>query len=532
MEGKSCSRKSLKNIVERYALPINMCPESALIRLESEDLQVYSARREYLWQAAQRLEIENLVGALDYQWPCPSPTTPTVAGFSSYISVFEAMKAVKVRFQTWYSNHLLQEYLESTVYTLFGLSTRNALPPSLQYQPASQQVGPAGYLSLGDIFTEAALTKFQRRAPPFLSASVIASVNRPEKAPKLRLQSLLQTLGQTIGKSKYEKSYASDLESSLHALLGQNQQRSLSKRFTSELFADYRHECEDYATKMYEQILASINSHHNSFGERTLQHWPRMSPSLLLQHLAHDQRNELPEVWRNRIIDYGIALTALQRAGRLQHLHAVFEKSSRDTQMVTTDRSSQAIDLINELSNEGHVNWSPHEYPEYLLMEVESGIMIREVQQQIASEMRNPSIDGNAVMQLNMGEGKSTVIIPMVAAALADGSQLVLVVVAKPQSKQMAEMLISKFGSLLRRRIYYMPFSRSLQLDKSAAETMLDVLKDCRRKGGILLVQPEHILSFRLMAPECCIAGKDDVGKTLMATQDFFDANSRDIVDE
>jgi len=91
-------------------------------------------------------------------------------------------------------------------------------------------------------------------------------------------------------------------------------------------------------------------------------------------------------------------------------------------------------------------------------MEVESGIMIREVQQQIASEMREPSVSGNAVMQLNMGEGKSTVITPMVAAALADGTQLVRVVVAKPQSKQMAQMLISKFGGLLRRRIYYMPF--------------------------------------------------------------------------
>jgi hypothetical protein len=61
---------------------------------------------------------------------------------------------------------------------------------------------------------------------------------------------------------------------------------------------------------------------------------------------------------------------------------------------------------------------------------------------------------------------------------------------------------------------------------------MLDVLRDCRRHGGILLVQPEHILSFRLMAPQCCIADKDAVGKTLRATQDFFDEHSRDIVDE
>ena len=63
--------------------------------------------------------------------------------------------------------------------------------------------------------------------------------------------------------------------------------------------------------------------------------------------------------------------------------------------------------------------------------------MIREVQGEIAREMRDPQYARNAVMQLNMGEGKSSVIIPIVAAALADASRLVRVIVAKPQSKRM-----------------------------------------------------------------------------------------------
>jgi hypothetical protein len=183
---------------------------------------------------------------------------------------------------------------------------------------------------------------------------------------------------------------------------------------TAQQLEEYRRQCEAYATTMYREILASINGHPNSSAERTLQHWPRMSPSLLLQHLAHDRRDELPEVWKNRIVDYGVALTDLQQASRLSRLHAAPEKAGHDAQLVTSDGGSHAIDLLNELRNPGHVNWSPYEYPEYLLMEIESGIKIREVQQQIASEMRNPSVSGNAVMQLNMGEGKSTVVIPMV----------------------------------------------------------------------------------------------------------------------
>ena len=48
--------------------------------------------------------------------------------------------------------------------------------------------------------------------------------------------------------------------------------------------------------------------------------------------------------------------------------------------------------------------------------------MIRDVQEEIARQMRD--VAENATMQLNLGEGKSSVIVPTVAAALADGSRL------------------------------------------------------------------------------------------------------------
>ena len=71
--------------------------------------------------------------------------------------------------------------------------------------------------------------------------------------------------------------------------------------------------------------------------------------------------------------------------------------------------------MIKELQNPGHTSWSPFEHPEYLLLEVESGIMIREVQEQMTREMVEPHERKNSVMQLNMGEGKSSVIVPLVA---------------------------------------------------------------------------------------------------------------------
>jgi hypothetical protein len=46
--------------------------------------------------------------------------------------------------------------------------------------------------------------------------------------------------------------------------------------------------------------------------------------------------------------------------------------------------------------------------------------------------MRNPPEKDNVVIQLNIGEGKSFVIVPIVAAALADRIKLVWVVMTKP----------------------------------------------------------------------------------------------------
>ena len=135
-------------------------------------------------------------------------------------------------------------------------------------------------------------------------------------------------------------------------------------------------------------------------------------------------------------------------------------------------------------------------------------------------------------MQLNMGEGKSSVIVPIVAAALADDSRLVRVIVAKPQSKQIFQMLVSKMGGLLDRRVYHMPFSRALRLGEAEANAIGSIYRECTTNGGILLVHPEHILSFKLMSLECLISGKEAVGSSLLSTQEFFDASSRDIVDE
>lgn len=135
-------------------------------------------------------------------------------------------------------------------------------------------------------------------------------------------------------------------------------------------------------------------------------------------------------------------------------------------------------------------------------------------------------------MQLNMGEGKSSVIVPMLTLALADRSQLVRVIVGKPQSRQMFQMLMSKLGGLLNRRIFHLPFSRALQLTDAATKAIFEECRLCMETRGVMLVQPEHILSFKLMGLESVITGNEAIGFSMLHIQDFLDTRSRDIVDE
>jgi len=92
--------------------------------------------------------------------------------------------------------------------------------------------------------------------------------------------------------------------------------------------------------------------------------------------------------------------------------------------------------------------------------------------------------------------------------------------------------MVSKLGGLLNRRIYHMPFSRALKLSVSQADMIGEIYNDCMTSRGIMLVQPEHILSFKLMGIECLLSGQPDLGRSLLRTQHFFDKKSRDIVDE
>lgn len=111
-------------------------------------------------------------------------------------------------------------------------------------------------------------------------------------------------------------------------------------------------------------------------------------------------------------------------------------------------------------------------------------------------------------------------------------SRLVRNIVAKAQSQQMLQMLISKLGGLLNRRIYHMPFSRNLRLSLEDAENVRKIYEECINARGVLLVQPEHLLSFKLMAIESVLTNRPELARSMLTTQEYFEKVTRDIIDE
>jgi len=105
-------------------------------------------------------------------------------------------------------------------------------------------------------------------------------------------------------------------------------------------------------------------------------------------------------------------------------------------------------------------------------------------------------------------------------------------VVLKPLAQQMFHLLCRTLSGLTNRRIFYIPIDRSLRPDQALANRIHNLFVECMEAGGILLCQPEHILSFKLMAFEALSGSPSAPSRSLLNTQRWLEENARDILDE
>lgn len=123
--------------------------------------------------------------------------------------------------------------------------------------------------------------------------------------------------------------------------------------------------------------------------------WPRMTTIELLTELRTTSGTTFGTGAKEAIVAFGVALSKLQRILRIQ-----------DAQKRQKEQQEH-----DEWENKGHSNWSPVTFSDWLLLEIDGDILIREEQVQVALATVAPQSNQNSVLQLLMGKGKTSCIL-------------------------------------------------------------------------------------------------------------------------
>lgn len=208
----------------------------------------------------------------------------------------------------------------------------------------------------------------------------------------------LRTISQSLGSSKSEvrRRYANDFQQSLNAFerldLSDKFKRAMQTRNAEIAISSKKVEEGFNAIASALNVPSSACSQRRIFWLKAGNLWPIVTKSTLLACLGSvaSQGSHFGSGMKKAILNMGINITNYQREVRL-HDMALKKASGR---------------YHEEYSNVGHSNWSPEEYPDWLLLEIESDMMIRPVQIDVALATISPESGSNSVLQMNMGQGK------------------------------------------------------------------------------------------------------------------------------
>ena len=269
-----------------------------------------------------------------------------------------------------------------------------------------------------------------------------------------------------------------------------------------------------------------------------LQHgslWPCVTPVALLEQLRSTSTTPFADGMRESLIDYGVSITALQRLLRIQDAHLKGHKSR----------------FLEEQRARGHDTWQPLDYPDWLLLEIDANILIRPDQIAVALATICPPLQSNSVLQMNMGQGeskcmskpylvsliciatgKTSCIMPMAAAVLANSRQLVRLIVPSSLLLQTAQILQSRIGGLVGREVRHVPFSRRTSTNDQTIAQFLELHEDLKASSGVIIALPEHILSFKLSGLQRLSDGRLREAAQMIDVEARLQQWSRDILDE
>ena len=505
----------LTQTVRATSYDFEKSPESKMAKLPGEITMQADQRRRRQYRKSLALRVGEWVEHSMFQWPCAANIrAPDWANNDQYINAHTALQRIGDHFKGWFRNYEFQNYTLNAQQILNTIlpGTRPVLGP-YQYPTTAMTIRARDcHLTWNGLLRNPAI-----RINAYRPTALQELVQKTQVGHDVSTITSLAENFKNCENDSLHRRYLAGFQESIKSLQGT--ESCIYSIEYSEIRAAMRDHAEQsllQAAHQRSQVKTALLSHLSPAQSVAMdvQMLPRMGITNLLLLLSHGRRSIVPKDWKAALIAFGMTLTTVQQAIRL-----LAHEEDRNF-------------IVEELSHHYHQNWDPISHPDWLLLELENNLLIRPAQVRTAWEMISPGSGTNSVMQLNMGEGKSSVIVPMVAVELANRKCLVRVMVLKPLARSMRHILTSRLGGLLRRRVYTMPFSRSVRLTAAKVREVGSILETALQSADILLAQPEHDLSFQLYGVDHILRGNDGVGHEAVKLQQWMDAHIRDILDE
>ena len=244
--------------------------------------------------------------------------------------------------------------------------------------------------------------------------------------------------------------------------------------------------------------------------------WPCFTLVTLLELLRSTVDQDMGKTLKESLVACGLLVTTLQRLRRIED--AVVKGAHARLQ--------------DEMRNQGHENWSASEFPDWLLLEIDSNFLIRPEQIEVAHAIISPASGRNSVLQMNMGQGKTSSIVPMAMAILGNKKKLARLIVPKALLLQTAQTIQSRLGGLAGREIRHVAYFRHTPTTPVMRRLYADLHKEVLNCCGVILTTPEHVLSYKLSGLQLLADSKLEEARDMIHVQSWLDENCRDVLDE
>ncbi|KAJ7636917.1 hypothetical protein FB45DRAFT_451702 [Roridomyces roridus] len=480
----------------------------------------FRSRCEQAYFSERDSQVTQLVNNLRQQWPCEQPHIPYLGNL---LRADDFREDVHKCFLHCFRNRAFHEHLKEVERIVNDLRGPFNSPRTLTYQldripfrpiPIVRRL-PFRRPSLSELLEQEPGIEFPS-CPPTPRIERRCGAELVTNSSTSELQRILSDLapGDSLAPgTQLRRRYVNSIESSRKKLDAQPDTPSFLHPTTQEL-ESYHLECRNAFETLLQLIGSALQSHS---ALREAGQFPRINVRALLSQLF---LGSLHPQWEAKLVALAQSFIRLQRSQRLV----------RFSSMKLTG------DLDRELANDAFEAEEAFSCPEWLLIQIDNNFVVRPIQTKVAREMMFPASNENTISQLNMGEGKSTVIVPLITSRLADSGTLARVVVLKQLAVQMFQTLRNTLSGLLNRRVFYFPFSRDVQPGVGEAQKMQSLFELCMNQRGVWIAQPEHILSFKLMGLGLILdpnaKTENPVSTVLLRSQSWLNKHVRDVLDE